>query len=384
MSLIAMRSYRKSTSLAPQTRKGLANALADSVNLLSKIIAENSSKDWVDAASLSFRDAFACHVYMLYSFMFLLESDSKGNSKVSDDILQMRQISSAAMVKASETMACYRSSLWQRGVPDEALVILPCRIAYLMLEHATGVMARKTACSDLALRMIAVTLDANESVLSSVTAALMDLMHSFEHMANLASELCTLVAEEPVNRLAVELIREFGRLDNLDGKSIGVKNVAPFISDLALLRPRLVFTNIAFVLPQLNAELYNLRSSIVTAISHVMEFLVNQKETIITNPVNTNEDHAQLPFVRLNSIDSLLQILTMRVHDISSYTRASTMKAWIRLTECQAIPKERIIDVTKIAIDRLQDKTVVVRKQAMQVRKYRRDWCKVIGRKRYR
>ena len=66
-------------------------------------------------------------------------------------------------------------------------------------------------------------------------------------------------------------------------------------------------------------------------------------------------------------MNSLFQILHERCHDVSSYTRAATLKAWVRLTENGAIPREEIIEVTKLAMDRLQDKTVVARKQAMQV-----------------
>lgn len=301
--------------------------------------------------------------------MFLLESDAKGNTKVPDEILQIRQIAAESMVKAAETMACYPSTLWQRGVPDEAVVLLPCRIAYPMLELATGVMARKASCSDQALRMIAVTLNANESALGTVVAALMDLMHSFEHMASLTAELCTMVIEEPSNRLAVELVREFGRLDGLGGKAVGIKNVAPFISDLASHRPRLVLSNISHILSQLNSEPYNLRSCIVTAISHILEFLAKHQDTFNRNQADGSEsEHVSPPVNGSKSQEALLQILSDRAHDSSSYTRAATMKAWARLAESRSIPKDRILDVTRIAIDRLEDKTVVVRKSAMQVR----------------
>jgi hypothetical protein len=37
------------------------------------------------------------------------------------------------------------------------------------------------------------------------------------------------------------------------------------------------------------------------------------------------------------------------------------------LTEKQSLPLDRVMPVTAIAIDRLQDKTVMVRRNAMQV-----------------
>ena len=343
-------------------------ALHDAVHFLSKILADNTSKDGGETAPQLFRDAFACHVYMLYSFMFLLESDAKGKNKSSEDIIQIRQTAANTMLMAAETMALHRSTLWQRGVPDEAVTLLPCRIAYPILELATGVMARKASCGDQALRIIAITVDAYEPVLSSVTAALMDLIHSFEHMPNLVAELCTMVNEDPINRLAIELVREFGRIDGNEAKAaVGVKNAAPFISDLALLRPRIVLSNISHVLPHLNSEQYNLRSSIITAVSYLIDFLAKQKQVATSNSQDTESENSSIPISYEKSINSLFQILHERCHDVSSYTRAATLKAWVRLTENGAIPREEIIEVTKLAMDRLQDKTVVARKQAMQV-----------------
>lgn len=301
--------------------------------------------------------------------MFLLESDAKGSNKVSEQILAIREVAVEAMLNATEAMASCRTTLWLRGVPDEAVVMLPCRIAYPMLELATGVLARKASCSDKMIRMIATTIDAYESSLSTVSAALMDLMHSFDHMATLTAELCTIVSEQPVNRLAVELLREIGRLEGDDGKAAGIKNIAPFISELAFLRPRLVHSNILHLLPHLDSEPYNLRSSIVTAISHILVFLAKYNDSLDATEVGKNTTEQVLPMQNnTKSQAALILILKERVHDISSYTRATSIKAWIRLLEEQAVPKEIIIDVARLAMDRLQDKTVVVRKQSMVVR----------------
>ena len=64
---------------------------------------------------------------------------------------------------------------------------------------------------------------------------------------------------------------------------------------------------------------------------------------------------------------ALLDILEERSHDVSSYTRSAVLKAWISLTQSGTLPVERVIPVTVMAIDRLQDKTVIVRKQSLQV-----------------
>ena len=66
----------------------------------------------------------------------------------------------------------------------------------------------------------------------------------------------------------------------------------------------------------------------------------------------------------------ILQYLVVQTHDVSSFTRATVLKAWGRLVTNRALPKGWIQRVTQIALERLSDKTVAVRKQAMQVRTF--------------
>eukprot|EP00934_Nitzschia_sp_Nitz4_P007522 Nitzschia sp. Nitz4//scaffold11_size288233//220686//224851//NITZ4_000804-RA/size288233-snap-gene-0.58-mRNA-1//-1//CDS//3329534164//7512//frame0 len=394
---------RKSTSLAPSTRWGLINCLCQTVKALSSILDEESKAADLEengvagsttntkstVVSQQFRDAYACHLYMLFSVMFFMESEAKvgngisGGSRRNDDashketeeITKMRSTCAQAMLNAALSMSRNRSMLWKRGVPLEAVVILPCRIAYIMLESASGVIARKAASGDEALGMIAATVDGSENLMGTVLAALMDMLHSFEHMAPICAELCTMVSEKPVNRLGTELIREIGRLDTSgatagDGaKASGIKNVAPFISELAQRRPKLVLSNVAQILPLLDAEPYNLRSSIVSALAYILQDMCQTEKPTPSEEAGeeaVSSEVAVRPNIEKTRV-TLLEILEVRSHDVSSYTRSAVLKAWISLVQSGAVPIERIHAVTEMTIDRLQDKTVIVRKQALQL-----------------
>jgi len=189
-------------------------------------------------------------------------------------------------------------------------------------------------------------------------------------MAPLVADLCGLVSENHTNKLALELLREIGRLDpnggSSDGRASGVKYVAPLIGQIAMIRPRLVLSNISLLLPHLNSEPYQLRSAIVCAIGHILVHigkLQNSKEN------NTNEATADCPS-SLNltkSRNALLEILLERSHDTSSFTRAAVLKSWISIVESGSLPLERIMPVTALAIDRLNDKTVMTRRCSMQL-----------------
>lgn len=338
----------------------------------------------------SFRDAFACHLYMLFSVMFFMESEAKigsglkasggaggsnkrtENNGEGDEVVSMRASCAQAMLVAADSLSNNRKKMWKRGVPDEAVVILPCRIAFQMLESATGVLARRAASANAALAMIAVTVGSGETVLGTIVAALMDLLHSFEHMAPLCAELCAMEPEANTNRLAVELIREIGRLDTHGqsggdtAKASGIKNVAPFINEIALRRPKLVLTNLSHLLSHLNSEAYCLRSAIVTALGHIVEYIGKSQQTP-ESPTDTQTTETSRKTLA-KSRSALLDILEARSHDVSSYTRSAVLKVWINVTQEGSLPVERVAPVTALAIDRLQDKTVMVRKQAMQVR----------------
>ena len=441
----------KSSSLAPATRKRLVSAVCQSVSALSSILGSpsSSSSSGSSAAdkegqssttavvSQAFRDALSCHLYMLFSIMHFTESECKSNKMLSvgssnttagtaggkkkkltakeqerkseaEALAASRDQCAKSMLAAATAMSTHANRLWRRGVPDEDVVNLPCRIAYQILEAATGVQARKACCGTEALGMIAATVDSaptgnGSSILNTIVAALVDLLHSYEHVAALVAELCTMVDEVPTNRLAVELMREIGRMDMsgpangggdaavsaaaaaAGGKASGVRNVAPFLPELASRRPRLVLSQISLILPHLDCEPYQLRSAIVAAVGNILT-QVGQADGSEEEQQPPQQDGdmdgtssedgsegaagAEAPHHMSNlgrGRSALLDILTERVRDSSSFTRVAVLKAWATVVEADCLPLERFLPVTALAIGRLQDKTVMVRRSAMQV-----------------
>lgn len=403
---------RKSASLALATRKRLISALCQAVCTMSNTLSSSTtaarSNDSINVVvPQSFRDAFACHLYMLYTIMVFAESEIKAGRALgsstgggggaggkksitnkrekerkieADQVQKLREACACAMLTATSAMAANSSRLWKRGVPDENVVGLPCRISYLMLENATGVIARKLASGDAALKMIATTIDSVDSLVNTIVAALVDLLHSFDHVAKLVSELCCIVSKKSENKLSIELLREIGRLDvnmgsissEAGGKASGIRNIAPLINELAEKKPKLVLENIGLVLPHLQSEPYNLRSAIVTAIGHILVKSMDDESN--EGPELEEHDGFENPSTPKNPRKTiseqkthLFDILIERTRDVSSYTRVAVLKTWANLIESQTLPLNRLIPVTELAIDRLQDKTVMVRRSALQV-----------------
>ena len=308
---------------------------------------------------------------MLYSAMFLMEShkaDTGTAQKPSESLLQQRTLCSETMMQAATSLSAYKNFFWQRGVADEAVVLIPCRYAYYLLERCTGVQSRKVLCGDIAMQMIAKTIEPDDAPVTPIVASLMDLMHSHEHMAALVAEICGKLCDS--DKLALELLREYGRLDGSgDTKANGIKNVAPFITDLSTLQPLCVLQQLPHLLPHFQSEAYNFRSALVNAIANIIEYIhsaVIQQNEINGDDSSASRNHSPMDFSKTR--DQLLDFLFERVYDTSSFTRSTVLKAWITLAVNRMLPKERTVSVTVMAMDRLNDKTVLVRKQAMQVR----------------
>jgi len=419
---------RKSPSLSLSARKKVVTALCQAMRCLSSILSSsgtsqldtiaerttekcNVASNGSNVVSQVFRDTFACHLYMLFSMMNIIESEAKlgkttgnqvggpttsGKRKVTkkererkaetEKLQAMREECASTMMVATHAMARNRSNLWRRGVSDEDVVSLPCRIAYQMLEVATGVNARKMASADVAMKIIAVTLDSTDCLMSTVVAALMDMLHSFEHIAPLVANICCLGDntgsdenkscgnDDGSGKLSLELLREVGRLKNnsfaAGGKASGIRNVAPFINELAEKRPRLVLQHINLILPLLNSEPYNLRSAIISAIGQIL-IRCKENEDDDDNGGGDEGDQFEEQVIKkqeqMKARDSLFDILIDRAHDISSYTRVAVLKTWAVLIQNQSLPVNKMSPVTCLAIDRLQDKAIMVRKCAMQV-----------------
>ena len=259
-----------------------------------------------------------------------------------------------SMLEDAEVM--YDNVLRKQGVRVNAVISLPSRIAYLILETCTTQASRK-AGDDKALSMLVYAVDSNIQ-LNTIVAALVDLMSTYDHIAGLAAELCGRVKE---CTLGNELLREIRRLDLND---VGIKNVAPFLAQLANVRGKVVPSNIPIILPLLESEVYVLRSAIVNAIVCI---LLRQDQEEKTEEQGEEDVKPAAKTMNATNRSALFDILCGRTRDITSFTRSAALKTLNELTEKQSLPLDRVGPVTEIAIDRLRDKTVMVRRCAMQV-----------------
>jgi len=402
---------RKTSSLAPKTMSRLFAALCSSLGHLCSIITSETNEDevknkrnsyrgdnnnYVDQKNddnqkglvcANFKDAYVMHLYFLFSAMSTLEThgklNKKGGGKKSEDKTKEKTVEESMLLAmetismCSKTMCVHANRLWKFAVAEEDVISLPTRISYQILETPS---ISKVMKSNV-LHTISSALTFSESFTTTIIAALVDLMHSFEHVSPLVAELCGFPSVPET--VTVELLRDISRMNWSDTNySKGVKYVAPFVAELAKRKPHTVVTNISLLLPHLDSEPYTLRNSIVQAIGHIARSAApadsEDEEDVVDEEGEDAEDaeneDAKEQKKRLSksethkkTVSSLLDVLTERAHDISSFTRAAVLKAWSSIVENDALPLDRVQPVTLLAVDRLQDKTVMVRRSAMQL-----------------
>ena len=378
--------------MSKDTRQNLIETLVEAVRLLNRIL-----RKAVGTVSPSCRDAYVFHLYMLYSCMFLLESQIKadaltnatqGAPKTDTAVVEQRMLGIEALLEATIVIDTRRNNLWQRGVVDEQVVLIPCKMAYLLLERSTGIVARRTHGAGPAMEILTRTVYAHNHLLTHVVASLWDMLHNHEHMALLTAELAT--NDQGARLLTHEMLKEYSRLDGSgDLKATGIKFVAPWLVHVADRRPEWVLPHLSHLVGHLrHAEAYPLRSAVVGALSSILLQKQALNTTLLNNEektqgdsdeeekTNEGEEEKEAPptgeavvttVLSSTTRDQILGHLFEQVHDVSSYTRAAVLKSWGRLVVNRALPKDWIQRVTQLALERLSDKTVVVRKQSMQV-----------------
>ena len=117
----------------------------------------------------------------------------------------------------------------------------------------------------------------------------------------------------------------------------------------------------AILLPFLAHESYTLRSAIVGVMGSIVAgaFSANDEASV--------EDGPGGPMARLRSKQHVLDLLCERVHDKNAYTRSKTLQVWASLCADKLIPIGHWNHVAKLAVGRLNDKSSLVRKAAMQL-----------------
>lgn len=158
--------------------------------------------------------------------------------------------------------------------------------------------------------------------------------------------------------LAVALIREFGLTDPKDyaRDGIGAENVGRFIVELADRLPKLMSTNVGFLVPHFGGESYKIRNALVGVLGK-----------LVAKAFKDLEGDESSKCLRLRGKQAMLEILIERSKDVSAYTRSRVLQVWAELCEERAVSIGLWNELALVASGRLEDRSAIVRKSALNL-----------------
>ncbi|GFY84745.1 binding protein [Actinidia rufa] len=161
-----------------------------------------------------------------------------------------------------------------------------------------------------------------------------------------------------IANLATSLIREIGRSNPKDyvKDTVGAENIGRFLVELADRLPKLISTNIGLLVPHFAGESYKIRNALVGVLGKLVGKALKDVEGEVSSKSN-----------RLRTKQAMLEILVERCRDVSAYTRSRVLQVWAELCEEHSISIGLWNEVATVAAGRLEDKSAIVRKSALNL-----------------
>ncbi|KAK9148479.1 hypothetical protein Scep_007236 [Stephania cephalantha] len=239
---------------------------------------------------------------------------------------------------------------------DENYLGFVVKCAFSMFENAA--LLKDSDTKDALCRIIG-TCATKYHYLTQSCASILHLVHKYDFVVVHLAEAIALAEEKYADgSLAVSLIREVGRANVKDyvRDTVGAENIGRFLVELADRVPKLMSTNIGILVPHFGGESYKIRSALVGLFGK-----------LIAKAFKDIEGDVSSKSVRLRSKQAMLEILLERCRDASAYARSRVLQVWGELCEEHAISIGLWNEVAMIAAGRLEDKSSIVRKSALNL-----------------
>ncbi|RWR88379.1 condensin complex subunit 1 [Cinnamomum micranthum f. kanehirae] len=240
--------------------------------------------------------------------------------------------------------------------PDENYLSFITKFAFSMFENP--VLLKDADAKDALCRIIG-TCATKYHYSAQSCASILHLIHKFDYVSvHLADAVVWAEKKYMDSSLAISLIREIGRTNPKDyvRDTVGAENIGRFLVELADRLPKLMSTNIGILLPHFGGESYKIRNALVG----VLGKLVAKAFKDVDGDVSAKS-------IRLRSKQAMLEILRERCRDVSAYTRSRVLQVWAELCEEHAVSIGLWNEVATVASGRLEDKSAIVRKSALNL-----------------
>ncbi|XP_042309788.1 condensin complex subunit 1 isoform X2 [Sceloporus undulatus] len=244
--------------------------------------------------------------------------------------------------------------LWSGLIVEEEFVSLVTGCCYRMLENPSIGHQRHQPTREATIHLLGVALRQYDHMLSATLKVVQMLQH-FEHVAPVFVEAVGVwIKEYGMKSIVGELLREIGQKcpQELARDASGMKGYATFLSELAEQTPSIVLANMSVLLHHLDGESYGMRNAILTAMAEILLQVLNGEQ--LEEAARSTRNH-------------FLDTLQAHMCDVNGFVRSRVLQLFTRIVQQKALPLTRFQAVVCLAVGRLQDKSVTVVKNAIQL-----------------
>lgn len=184
---------------------------------------------------------------------------------------------------------------------------------------------------------------------------ILQILRNIEHAsAPIAAGIYVLHEEFGISSVFSVLIKEIVESLSVDSNDTAVsRNFSNFLAELAGIAPKLMIPHLSTLCDELlNCESHVLRNCILQIMGDA-----------IVGELTSEELSDDMKEARNEFLENLL----MHINDVSAHVRAKVLQIWHHMQEEQAVPLSFQLKLLTEAVERLEDKTASVRKQAVQL-----------------
>ncbi|KAF7819108.1 condensin complex subunit 1 [Senna tora] len=314
----------------------------------------------------SHRNAFKIYTYFLLNVVLAEESSSGSNNslKVTVSTKKKQPVNSwnwepqrgRILNLIANSLEINLELLFGSSNLDESYLSFITKIAFSMFEKP--MLLKDSEAKDPLCRIIGAC-SAKYHYMEQSCASIMHLIHKYDYaVTHMADAVAGAEKKYSGGSLAISLIREIGRTNPKDyvRDTVGAENVGRLLVELADRLPKLVSTNIGILVPHFGGESYKIRNALVSVLGK-----------LIAKAFKDDEGEMSSKSIRLRTKQAMLEILLERCKDVSAYTRSRVLQVWAELCEEHSISIGLWNEVASVAAGRLEDKSAMVRKSALNL-----------------
>lgn len=389
------------SKLDAPTKSAVVRAVSSGLSdLVSRVSVSEGAAD-----SSTARNALKMYTYLATEIVADAEAAEKADSMVRAKKRPSRKARAASgftWVQGAESIACALAealaepkvfSLWRMSQPDAGFKDAVFKAACQMMENPDNTRSASVRSAVLSIMHLLVTRCGGFS--ERLAPAVLHLLHNFEFLSGPMAELVAgFVKGNP--DVVAGVLREIGRMDSalISRDTAAAKSISAFVTELATREPDAVLSGLSLLLSHLDGESYVMRNGVISTLGSIIEAKMRLGDTEGSSASNNNDDDkenqenenpssfnaaagnptpSKKPLAGARPSDekwtttraSLMSILRERTRDVSSYTRSRALKVWTALAEGKALGEGEAVRAVSVAVDRLSDKAVQVRKRAV-------------------